>query len=160
MRHIDGDLIYLMRRGQIDVLIHGCNCQCTMGSGIAAQIRAYWPKVYQVDNDFTHKGKWNKLGTIMPVTVENEIGETGFIINAYTQFEFGATADGGRDVNYAAVSECFRRIREIPNIENLSIGIPKIGAGLAGGDWDVIEEIIDFHLHDCDDAKIVNYVPF
>jgi O-acetyl-ADP-ribose deacetylase (regulator of RNase III) len=36
------------------------------------------------------------------------------------------------------------------------IGMPKIGAGLAGGDWDRIEKIIGTALKDCQ-ITIVNY---
>jgi O-acetyl-ADP-ribose deacetylase (regulator of RNase III) len=38
------------------------------------------------------------------------------------------------------------------------IGMPKIGSGLAGGDWDRIEHIISVELRDCQ-VTIVNYRP-
>ena len=41
MKHIvQGNLIALADAGQIDVLIHGCNCFCTMGAGIAKDIKS------------------------------------------------------------------------------------------------------------------------
>jgi O-acetyl-ADP-ribose deacetylase (regulator of RNase III) len=36
------------------------------------------------------------------------------------------------------------------------IGLPKIGAGLAGGDWSRIKEIIQTELNDCD-VTVINY---
>jgi O-acetyl-ADP-ribose deacetylase (regulator of RNase III) len=38
------------------------------------------------------------------------------------------------------------------------IGLPKIGAGLAGGDWNKIESIIKRELKDCK-VTVVNYKP-
>jgi O-acetyl-ADP-ribose deacetylase (regulator of RNase III) len=38
------------------------------------------------------------------------------------------------------------------------IGMPKIGAGLAGGNWNRIETIIETELRDCK-VTIVNYKP-
>jgi hypothetical protein len=40
----------------------------------------------------------------------------------------------------------------------LRFGMPMIGAGLAGGDWDVIEEMINDIFVD-EDITIVRYVP-
>jgi len=37
MKIIKGDLIELIKKGYFDVVIHGCNCFCTMGSGFAKQ---------------------------------------------------------------------------------------------------------------------------
>ncbi len=39
---------------------------------------------------------------------------------------------------------------------DLRIGIPKIGCGLAGGDWKVVEQIIKEHLSE-HDLTIVEY---
>jgi O-acetyl-ADP-ribose deacetylase (regulator of RNase III) len=38
-----------------------------------------------------------------------------------------------------------------------TFGMPKIGAGLAGGDWELIESIIDEELSG-ESVTIVNYV--
>jgi len=52
------------------------------------------------------------------------------------------------------------KVCQIPDsgrIDNPSprIGYPKIGAGLAGGDWDVISRIIDDELMDWDHTVVV-----
>jgi|DEB0MinimDraft_4_1074332.scaffolds.fasta_scaffold123022_1 O-acetyl-ADP-ribose deacetylase (regulator of RNase III) len=137
-----GNLVEMADNGTYDMIVHGCNCQCTMGSGIAAQLRKKWPEIYEADN-MTYDNDPAKLGTILPVVVKNKFGDALIVVNAYTQHYYGG--DGGRYVNYAAVSECFRRLAEFPNFHQLSVGIPKIGAGLAGGDWNIIAEIINFH---------------
>jgi O-acetyl-ADP-ribose deacetylase (regulator of RNase III) len=66
------------------------------------------------------------------------------IINAYTQYGFA-----NRDivnVDYKALEHAFMQIKLLwdMNVQApAKIGIPKIGAGLAGGDWGRIEQIID-----------------
>lgn len=35
MNIIKGDLIALVLEGRFDVIVHGCNCMCVMGAGLA-----------------------------------------------------------------------------------------------------------------------------
>ena len=39
MKDIEGDLLLLALAGHFDVIVHGCNCQCTMGAGVAKAIK-------------------------------------------------------------------------------------------------------------------------
>ena len=38
-KEVKGDLIKLTLEGEFDVIAHGCNCFCTMGSGIAVAMK-------------------------------------------------------------------------------------------------------------------------
>ena len=49
MKYIIGDLIKMAESGQFDVIVHGCNCFCTMGGGIAAAIANNFPHAYEED---------------------------------------------------------------------------------------------------------------
>jgi len=60
---IHGNLLQLALAGRFDVIIHGCNCQCTMGAGIAKQIKAQFPEAYKADLR-TVKGAEEKLGPV------------------------------------------------------------------------------------------------
>jgi hypothetical protein len=42
-----------------------------------------------------------------------------------------------------AIEKVFTEVNALADIDKLRIGIPMIGAGLAGGDWDIIEKIIN-----------------
>jgi O-acetyl-ADP-ribose deacetylase (regulator of RNase III) len=152
MKVIKGDLIKLALEGQFDVIVHGCNCFCTMDSEIAKQIRETFPEAYRADLT-TVKGDWNKLGTC---TYSESSGV--FVLNAYTQYYYGKTE---RHTEYLAVSTCFRKIKiymKNGGIYNYRIGYPKIGAGLGGGDWKIIRKIIDEEL-DGMDHTLVEYEP-
>ena len=139
MKSVKGDLIKMALEGQFDVIIHGCNCHCTMGAGIAKIIRNTFPRAYEADLK-TAKGSRAKLGTISFASAEHS-HHTLTVVNAYTQFDYQG---GGVLVDYDAVRAVMRRVKS--QFAGQRIGYPKIGAGLAGGDWDVIAAIIDEEL--------------
>ncbi len=148
MKILKGDIISLAESGEYDVLIHGCNCFCTMGAGVAKQVKKHFPGAY--DQDLTTvKGDINKLGSITftEVPLENEGSVT--VVNAYTQYRYGR----GVQLNYGAVGTCFNDIRTL--FSGKKMIYPKIGAGLAGGDWSIISNIIDEELQGEDHTLVV-----
>lgn len=139
MKCIKGDLIQLAREGQFDLIIHGCNCFCTMGAGIAKQIRAYFPKAWEADLA-TESGDRSKLGTYSKACVATPYGKL-YVINAYTQYHYSGN---GVLVDYDAITKIFTSLKR--RFSGSRMGYPKIGAGLAKGDWNIISEIIDSAL--------------
>ena len=139
MKTVKGDLIKLALDKRFDVIIHGCNCMCEMGAGIAKVIRSQFPEAYEADLK-TEKGSRDKLGTITHATVSRADQEVT-VVNAYTQFDYKGS---GVLVDYEAVRSAMRNVRQ--TFSGKKIGYPKIGAGLAGGDWNVIAKIIDDEL--------------
>jgi O-acetyl-ADP-ribose deacetylase (regulator of RNase III) len=132
MRIIKGDIIKLALDGQFDVIVHGCNCFHTMGAGVAKQIKTMFPAAYKADL-MTKYGDKSKLGTYSIASVDNLK-----ILNAYTQYDFSGS---GIKVHYSAIKSVFSAIKS--QYSGKRIGYPKIGAGLAGGNWGIISEIID-----------------
>lgn len=123
-----------------DFIAHGCNAQGVMGSGVAKTIRETFPKAFELYyNQFINSGL--ELGS--NVTIFDN-GKT--IINMITQEFYGTEK---RQINYGALSKCFddalRTLADIGIGKNLRLAIPRIGAGLGGGDWTIIEEIISFY---------------
>ncbi|WP_339501766.1 hypothetical protein, partial [Pseudomonas canadensis] len=98
MRIVRGDLLHLARQGDFDVIIHGCNCQCAMGKGIALAIKQQFPAAYAADLA-TAKGSAAKLGTYSSASLETDAG-TLTIVNAYTQFHWNGP---GVKVDYDAI---------------------------------------------------------
>lgn len=139
MKTEKGNLITKALNNEFDVIVHGCNCQCTMGAGIAKTIKQKFPAAYQADLQ-TKKGDITKLGTISTAEVEVN-GQKLIIVNAYTQFEWRGS---GIKADYEAIRSAFRIIKE--QFSGLRIGYPAIGAGLVGGDWRRISGIIEAEL--------------
>lgn len=62
MKTARGNLLQWMLDGKADVLVHGANCQNTMGAGIAFSIRREFSEAYAADCA-TPRGDRAKLGT-------------------------------------------------------------------------------------------------
>jgi len=138
---VKGDLVKLAISGEFDLIIHGCNCFCTMGAGIAKTIKQKFPEAYQADLK-TRKGEKSKLGSISWAETETGNGKL-VVVNGYTQFNWRGS---GRKADYDAIREVFKKVKK--QFSGLRIGYPAIGAGLAGGDWQIISEIIEDELKD------------
>ena len=125
VNEIKGDLIELAKQGEFDVVIHGCNCFCTMGAGIAPKMaKEFGCNKYDKESEY-YKGDINKLGTIeygakileyythlrpfenddvIPPRVLkfmltkpyiNEDFKYVIIVNAYTQYYYGKNHSDG-----------------------------------------------------------------
>ena|SRR3990167_1841958 len=150
LKIIRGDLLDLAAEGRFDVIAHGSNCFCTMGSGVAGQIKKRFPAAYEADLA-TRRGDQSKLGICSSATVELAGGNKLVILNAYTQYRYGTDR---QHADYAAIRSCMRSIKK--QYFGSRIGLPRIGAGLAGGDWNVIVKIIEEELAG-EDAALVEF---
>ena len=140
MRTIKGDIIKMALKGDFDVIIHGCNCFNTMGAGIAKQIKINFPEAYEADQE-TKKGDERKLGDYTAATIARD-GIIFVVVNAYTQYYYGT----GNDISYVSLMNVMNKIAKDYN--GLRIAYPKIGCGLAGGNWEMVYRIIDNALKD------------
>lgn len=157
MKVIKGNLIDLAEQGEIDILVHGCNCFCRMKSGIAKEITDRYPQVAELDAK-TEVGLKDKLGTIGKIYIPAYKDLHDFyIVNAYTQYLYGRDKSV-RYVDYDAVQSCFRKIADQVKFlgleEQYTIGYPKIGCGLANGDWKIVSKIIDKELDGLDHVLV------
>ena len=144
MNYISGDLIALADEGRFDLIVHGCNCFQQMGKGIAKDIKKRWPESFEADKAYRDAGDRSKLGTWSTAYVKTRVNTELIIINAYTQYTYWDTSDM---LSMDAVSRVFDRLSY--EYGHLNIGIPKIGAGLAMGNWKEIESVInDFSFRD------------
>jgi O-acetyl-ADP-ribose deacetylase (regulator of RNase III) len=143
MKKISGDIITQALNHKFDIIVHGCNCMCTMGAGVAKLIKKYFPEAYQADLK-TKRGDIEKLGSYSKAESK---GIT--IINAYTQYYYG-NANNIPPVNYEAIKTVFKKLNI--DFKGETVGIPKIGSGLAGGNWNTIRDIIE---HAAPDLNII-----
>ncbi len=107
MKIVKGDLIKLALEKRFDVIIHGCNCYCTMGAGIAKAIQNEFTEAYEADCK-TDKGNKEKLGDFsFAKVIRNNHSIT--VINAYTQYHYKGT---GVKVDYESVRLVFKKIKQ------------------------------------------------
>ena len=121
-----------------DVIIHGCNCFNTMGAGVAKIVKQKYPEAYRIDQQ-TRRGDRNKLGTYTAWTgTHHSYDQDITVVNAYTQYRYGR---GVINVDYDSIGEVMNLIKEDYE-DKQYMGMPKIGAGLGGGDWNKIWKIL------------------
>jgi len=122
-------------------IVHGCNSKGVMGSGFAKELVTKYPEIYDGYKNFCASP--NVLGKIYV----SETKRGTYIFNCITQENYGK--DGKKYVSYDAVDSCFFTIKHLMEPLNFNkIHMPKIGAGLGGGNWDIISAIIESHMKD------------
>jgi len=125
-----------------DALIHGCNCFNTWGAGLAKQVKKIYPEAYKADLQ-TKSGDRNKLGTYTTWSGQHFYynNKNIIVINLYSQYNFGTNII---NVDYDAIYRGTKLIAQ--NYLNTTFALPRIGCGLARGDWNIIKEIIISNL--------------
>lgn len=140
----------------VEAFAHSCNCFKTMGSGIAAQIKAKYPEMYKADFAHGRRGDRTVLGTFSWVKCHD--GKIGY--NVYGQYTFGMNK---RHTSYDAVDTGLTAIRNHAILNNINkLGLPKnMGCALGGGNWGVVRAIIEAVFQDFPSMEvyICNYQP-
>jgi len=137
-----GDLIDLALQGKFDIIAQGCNCFCKQGKGLAKQIKEIFPEAYQADLE-TKKGDKEKMGNFSFAMISLP-KKTIIVANLYTQYFWGeANPEKGetQKERYQAIEESLLQLNS--KFPNKKIGLPYIGAGLAGGNWNIISKTIN-----------------
>lgn len=157
---ITGNLIDLTKEGLFNVIGHGCNCFCTMKLGIAAQMAT----TFRCDKFPWESGRFNgsilKLGLIdaIPFILSNDnltkVHTTAdkninlHVVNMYTQYHWKETSRFGIPLDYSALELCLVKMNTV--FKGKHIGLPRIGCGLAKGDWNRVKAMTKTIMQDCD----------
>ena len=123
------------------LIVHGCNAQGVMGSGVAKLIREKFPCAYEAyKTKFIAEGL--KLGEVIFVPISNKI-----IANAITQEFYGR--DGKCYVSYESINTAMELVNSYASKHEIAhVALPLIGAGYGGGSWKIISNIIQEKLTD------------
>lgn len=144
MKERDGDLLKMFGHGEFDVIIHGCNCFHTMGAGIAGQIAERFPQAVVADRDNSAYGDVMKLSNNTMVDIDGKL-----IVNLYSQYL------PGKNLDKNALLLGFWKLSKVLD-PKARIGIPAIGCGIAGGDWEELGPLIADIMRD----KNLTYVKY
>lgn len=131
----------------VAIIAHVCNDIGAWGAGFVLALSKKWgmPEIEykhmsKVAKDHREKGSSVPfLGTVQVVPVETNIA----VANMVAQRGIG----GEKPLQYGALVDCMRTLAlkikdRYTDNDKVSIHCPKFGAGLAGGDWNVIEALI------------------
>lgn len=130
------------------VIAHGVNCCGVMGKGVALAIREAYPIVgRQYFAKFTKENKIHPefLGTVQLVQINNKLD----CANCFTQVFYGRTLryynDNPQQLDYGALDKCLNHVLDYASATGRPLGLSKIGCGLAGGDFGIVESFIRFY---------------
>lgn len=178
-KEIDGDLIEMFKKGEFDVIAHGCNCYATMGAGIALTVGNEFPEAKDADENLEIPNGIKRLGKLSyaEIDIDKKSGyDTSLLFNLYTQY------NPGRDFRMNGFIKSIKAMKKVIKDEfsyindkgkreflgnNVRIGLPLIGCGIAGGDWNEVSEVIKTELSEFDVTIVhfkqkvvgVNYFP-
>lgn len=150
---VKGDLFAYLRPE--DYMIHGCNAQGVMGSGIALAVKNIYPGAYAAYRK-VEETQGLELGSIIPYYDQTD---KITVINGITQNLFGR--NGNRFVSYDAITEVFEKTRiyiegsiTFDDPKPPRLFMPLIGAGLGGGNWRIIQTIVE-EVFDGSSVKLI-----
>lgn len=126
-----------------NILAHGCNCAGGFGSGIAGQIAIKYPMAR-----FEYMKKYENEGWVLGDVQFSPQSDKKIIANCATQQKFFPRNVCHAD--YDAIRKALTEVKNVAKAAGSSIAMPKIGAGLAGGDWNIIKNILDEVFDDYD----------
>ena len=125
------------------LIIHVCNNIGKWGKGFVLALSKKWK---EPEKDYREMNKY-KLGDVKFIKVTDDI----VIANMIAQD--GINRKGTPficRINYVALEACLEKVKQYAEDYNLSVHMPKIGCGLGGGDWNIIQEIIRKKLDELD----------
>lgn len=136
--YLKGDATVPQAKGN-KIIVHVCNNLGGWGKGFVLAISKRWKepeKAYRAWHRNRSKNDF-ELGSVQLVQVSDYIHVGNMIAQQGMK-----TGSNGVPIRYKAVEQCLNQIAIEAEKLNASIHMPRIGCGLAGGKWEMIEPIL------------------
>ena len=133
INYIKGDATNPVGDGK-KIICHICNNYGAWGAGFVLALSKKW----SYPEEYYKAMKNYVLGNVVVLQVENDI----YVANMIAQHGIKPDANGKPPIRYDALKASLSKVNKIAVEMNATVHMPKIGAGLAGGDWNTIERII------------------
>jgi O-acetyl-ADP-ribose deacetylase (regulator of RNase III) len=135
----------------LKIISHIVNDENKWGAGFVLALSKRWkqPELYY-RSWLNNQDCWEikpELGNIQIVPVEKDIVVANMIAQHGVYWYWYR---GTPPIRYDALEKCLTKLDKYAKDNEASVHMPKIGAGLGGGDWYVIEKIINKTLLDID----------
>lgn len=167
--YVEGDATSPKDKSGNVIIAHGCNDEAKWGAGFVLAVSKKWPMAERAYRTWPKShpnkpirreadGSCFSLGSVQFVAVESPTGKPGhesyerpflFVANMITQRGIMAI-NGSPPVRYYAIAKALSIVATQARLFNASVHMPKVGCGLAGGDWDIVEYIIEQELEGID----------
>jgi O-acetyl-ADP-ribose deacetylase (regulator of RNase III) len=136
IKYIKGDATSPIGEGN-KIIVHICNDIGAWGKGFVMALSAKWNKPETEYRDWYKKQTDFELGNVQFVQVEEDL----YVANIIGQRDI-TKKNSMPPIRYEAVEEGLKKTAVKAKEIKASIHMPRIGSGLAGGYWNIIESII------------------
>lgn len=124
------------------IIAHICNNRGGWGAGFTGALSKRWPRAEELYRYCWRNRHNHNLGSIQVATV----GQWVAIVNMIAQN--GYSKPGKPAIDYTALLYCLRSLAVVAlrDFPTYTVHIPRIGTDRAGGEWAVIEPMIEQEL--------------
>ena len=123
----------------IKIIAHCCNNLGVWGAGFVLAVSKYWPKA---ERDYR---AWCKeeyqQGPPMGAVQFSEVRDDVIVANIIGQFGVGSR-DGIPPIRYPALARGLDGVGAKARALQATVHLPRLGCGLAGGEWSEVEPLI------------------
>jgi O-acetyl-ADP-ribose deacetylase (regulator of RNase III) len=144
IRYVRGDATSPQAKG-VKVVAHVCNDRGGWGKGFVLAVSARW-----AEPEKEYRAWWRgrpgsgfRLGAVQFVQVERLVWVANMVGQHGTR-----TGSKGPPVRYGAIDECLAAVGSKALELGASVHAPRIGCGLAGGKWELVEPLVRQNLVD------------
>ena len=137
LHYVEGDATRPATPGP-KIIVHVCNDIGKWGKGFVLAISSRWKAPEQAFKAAFASGAAPALGDVQFVSVAEDL----VVANVIGQHGIANRATKIPPVRYEAIEHGLARVRDRALADGASVHMPRIGAGLAGGDWQRIEAIV------------------
>jgi len=124
------------------VIVHCCNNQGGWGRGFVVALSKRWREPELQYREWFRNRVDFGLGAVQFVQVQHDI----WVANLIGQHGIRSERDADREmrppIRYNAIAMGLRQIKKFCNEHEASVHMPRMGSGLAGGKWSVIEQLV------------------
>lgn len=137
------------------IIVHCCNDAGRWGAGFVVPLGRRYPNVKESYLGLFERPENPKLGDVQFVVAGKDL----FVANLIGQRGTGAGAGGLPPVRYESIRLGLERVRRKALSLGASVHMPRMGCGLAGGDWYLVERIVREELVDHGVEAVVYDLP-
>ena len=116
------------------IICHICNDIGAWGAGFVLALSKRW----EYPEQFYRARQKYPLGQADILKVEDDL----YVANMIAQHMTRPSLDGTPPIRYESVAEALMKVNKIAKEKNATLHMPRIGCGLAGGEWQMIEKIL------------------
>jgi O-acetyl-ADP-ribose deacetylase (regulator of RNase III) len=138
--YLKGDATNPQAKG-VKIICHVCNDVGGWGKGFVLALSKRWDEPEAAYRAWYADGTGFALGAVQFVQVEPYVWVANLIGQRGTR-----TGSSGPPVRYEAIAAGLEKVAAKAKELGASVHMPRIGCGLAGGEWAKVEPLIEEHL--------------